>query len=229
MRYGSPVWYAEEVTYQEKLKALLTPTERKVFAKLSTPQKIQDYLDAMPSNVLRDSEHTMMSPRRVMLERKAHCVEGAMLAAAALAYHGREPWLMDLESGDDDYDHVVTLFKEGGRWGAISKTNYPVLRWRDPIYQSPRELAMSYFHEYFLDTGKKTLLRWGGPFSLKKFDPKLWVVADGDIDWVPEALGEAQHFPFASKLAMKKLRKASKIEIETTVKREWTRGGKRLF
>lgn len=186
----------------------------------------------MPSNVLNSTDHTMYSPREVIKRRRAHCVEGAMLAAAALAYHGREPLLMDLETSNDDYDHVVAVFKDQDknsvRWGAISKTNYPVLRWRDPIYTSPRELMASYFHEYFLDNGKKTLLRWGGPFSLKKFDPALWVTAEGDVDWVPEALGEARHSPFSSKAAMRKLRKASKVEIKATLVREWARGGKRL-
>lgn len=170
----------------------------------------------------------MMSPRQMLMANKAHCVEGAMFAAAVLAYHGHEPLLMDLETSDDDLDHVVAVFKVGGRWGAISKTNYPVLRWRDPIYMNPRELMASYFHEYFLDSGKKTLLRWGGPFSLKKYDPATWVVAPGDIDWVPEALGDARHSPFAPKALMRKLRKATKIETKTTLTREWTRGGKRL-
>lgn len=171
----------------------------------------------------------MMSPRQVIKRRKAHCVEGAMFAAAALSYHGREPLLMDLETSDDDLDHVVAVFKEKGLWGAISKTNYPVLRWRDPIYTSPRELMASYFHEYFLDSGKKTLLRWGGPFNLKKFDPTKWVTAEGDVDWVPEALGHAPHSPFAPASVLKKLRKVSKIEVEATVVREWTRKGKKLY
>lgn len=207
----------------------LSPAERKIFRGLNTPTKIQDYLDAIPSNVLNDSEHTMMSPRQVIKRRKAHCVEGAMFAAAALSYHGREPLLMDLETSDDDLDHVVAVFKEKGLWGAISKTNYPVLRWRDPIYTSPRELMASYFHEYFLDSGKKTLLRWGGPFNLKKFDPTKWVTAEGDVDWVPEALGHAPHSPFAPASVLKKLRKVSKIEVEATVVREWTRKGKKLY
>lgn len=216
------------MAYKDKLHALLTPAERRLFKKLNTPAKIQDFLDTLASNVLTSRQHTMMSPRRVLEARKAHCVEGAMLAAAALGYHGHGPLLMDLESSDDDLDHVVTVFKEKGLWGAISKTNYPVLRWRDPIYMSPRELMASYFHEYFLDSGKKTLLRWGGPFNLKKFDPATWVTAIGDVDWVPEALGKAPHSPFAPASVLKKLRKASKIEIKTTLTREWAKGGKRL-
>lgn len=169
----------------------------------------------------------MMSPGEVLRARKAHCVEGAMLAAASLAYHGYPPLLMDLESSNDDLDHVVALFKENGRWGAISKTNYPVLRWRDAVYESPRELAMSYFHEYFLDNGKKTLLRYSAPFDLSKFDPKEWVIAKGDVDWVPEALGKSRHFPIAPTVNMRRLRRASKIEIKAASLREWSKGGKR--
>ncbi len=215
--------------YQDKLNAILTTDERKLFKKLNTPNKIQDYLDAMPNNVLNSNEHTMRSPRRVMRDRKAHCMEGAMLAAAALAYHGRPPILLGLEATENDYDHIVALFKEDGRWGAISKTNYPVLRWRDPVYTSVRELAMSYFHEYFLDSGKKTLRRYSAPFNIQKFDPARWVTIEEDVDWLAEELGEAKHFPIAPPKAIKKLRKASKIEVETTVTREWSRSGKRLI
>jgi hypothetical protein len=217
------------VQYKDKLKALLSPAERRVFKALSTPQKIQDFLDKMPSNVLSSNEHTMRSPRKVLRFKKAHCLEGAMLAAAALAYHGKPPLLLDLESTNDDYDHVVTLFKSGGRWGAISKTNYPVLRWRDPVYKTPRELAMSYFHEYFLDSGRKTMRRYSTPFNLAKFDPAKWVIAKGDVDWLAEELGDALHYPIGPASVIKKLRRASHIEVETTVKREWTRSGKRLF
>jgi hypothetical protein len=213
--------------YQQQLRALLSPAERRVFERLDTPNKIQDLLDHFPANILSSREHTMKSPRQVLRARTAHCLEGAMLAAAALAYHGRQPLLLDLGSADDDYDHSVALFNEGGRWGAISKTNYPVLRWRDPVYKTPRELAMSYFHEYFLDNGKKTLLRHSGAFNLQKFDPAKWVVAEGDVDWVAEALGKAPHSPIAPAKALKNVRRASKIEIKSTSLREWTKGGKR--
>lgn len=217
------------MTYRDKLQALLSPTERRLLQKLSTPNKIQDYLDAMPNNVLHSHEHTMRSPRRVMRDRKAHCMEGAMLAAAALAYHGRPPILLGLEATAGDYDHIVALFKEGGRWGAISKTNYPVLRWRDPVYVNVRELVMSYFHEYFLDSGRKTLRRYSAPFDIQKYDPARWLTTEEDVDWLAEDLGEAKHFPIAPPSTIKKLRKASKIEVETTVTREWSRSGKRLI
>ena len=214
------------MTYAQKIAALLSPAERRVFRRLNTPQKIQDFLDRMPENVLSRREHSMRSPRRVLRTHKAHCLEGAMLAAACLAYYGRPPLLLDLETGAGDYDHIVALFKERGRWGAISKTNYPVLRWRDPVYKSVRELAMSYFHEYFLDNCKKTLLRYSGAFSLRKFDPKKWVIAERDVDWLAGELGGSKHFPIAPPGAMRNLRRAGKIEIRATALREWTKEGK---
>jgi len=150
-----------------------------------------------------------------------------MFAALALAYHGEPPLLLDLESTDEDYDHSVALFKENGQWGAISKTNYPVLRWRDAIYKTPRELAMSYAHEYFLDSGKKTLRRYSAPFNLQKFDPARWVVASGNLDWLAEAMGKSPHFPIAPVKNIRRLRNASKIEVRATALREWSKGGKR--
>jgi len=225
--------------YQLQLRALLSPAERRVFERLNTPQKIQDLLDHFPANILHSREHTMRSPRRVLRDKTAHCLEGAMLAATALAYHGRPPLLLDLESTDDDYDHIVALFSTQGRsasggkekklWGAISKTNYPVLRWRDAVYKNERELAMSYFHEYFLDDGSKTLRRYSKAFNLQKFNPAKWVVAEGDVDWVAEALGRAPHYPIAPAKALKNLRRASKIEIKATALREWTKSGKKFI
>lgn len=170
----------------------------------------------------------MRGPRQVLKVKKAHCMEGAMLAAAALAYHGLAPLLMDLEAHAKDFDHAVALFKQNGRWGAISKTNYPVLRWRDAVYKSERELAMSYFHEYFLDNGIKSLRSHTKAFDLRKFDPKDWVAAEGDVDWLCDALGDAPHFPIAPKKNLAKTRRASKIEQKANFLREWTKGGRRV-
>ena len=124
--------------YKNDLRALLSPAEQAVFKKLSTPNRIQDYLEALPQNFSKKSGETCRSPRRLLKDKRAYCLEGAVFAAAALAYHGRSPLLLDLQTTDDDQDHVLALFKEGGLWGAISKTNNPVLRWRDPIYKSVR-------------------------------------------------------------------------------------------
>jgi hypothetical protein len=123
----------------------------KIFKKLSTPQKIQDFLNSLKFNFEDDGE-TCMSPRQVLLKGKAHCMEDAMFAAAALEFHGHKPLILDLRATERPYDsdHVVAVFKKFGCFGAISKTNHAVLRYREPIYKSIRELALSYFHEYFL-------------------------------------------------------------------------------
>jgi hypothetical protein len=144
-------------------KDSLSKEETLLFKKLKTPGTIQDYLDSLPSNFERRGE-TSRSPRLVLAHKEAHCFEGALFAAAVLWYHGKKPLLLDLKTGRGDFDHVVTLFKTNGYWGAISKTNHAVLRFRDPLYKTIRELALSYAHEYFLDNGKKTLLSYSRPF-----------------------------------------------------------------
>ncbi len=151
-----------------------------------------------------------------------------MFAATSLAYHGREALLLDLQSTDNDLDHVVALFKENGYWGAISKTNHPVLRYRDPVYKNVRELAMSYFHEYFLNSGKKTLRAYSRPFNLKKFKPEEWVVAKGNVDWLAEALDDSPHSPIAPNKNIKLLRKASKFEVKSADVVEWKKNYKKV-
>jgi hypothetical protein len=117
------------ITYRRRLRALLTPAEHRLFARLDTPQKIQDFLDRLPVNFSLEGD-TAMSPRRVLNARMAHCAEGAIFAAAALAYHGKRPLLMDIRAPPSDQDHIIALFQERGLWGAISKTNHAILRWR---------------------------------------------------------------------------------------------------
>src|SRR6476660_6526253 len=121
--------------YRNALHALLTPTERRLFARLDTPQKIQTFLDKLPANFGLNGD-TAMSPRHMLKARMAHCAEGAVFAAAVLAYHGKRPLLMDIRALPSDQDHIITLFREHGLWGAISKTNHAILRWRGPIYRS---------------------------------------------------------------------------------------------
>jgi hypothetical protein len=188
----------------------LTRAEFAVLRRLSTPEKIQDFLNALPANFEIGGE-TCMSVREVLRRRRAHCIEGAMLAACALWVHGEPPLLLDLRAARD-YDHVVALFRRGGCWGAISKTNPSVLRWRDPVYRSLRELAMSYLHEYANGRGQKTLRSYAGPFDLRRFDPKLWVT-NGKNCWdVGETLDEIRHTPLVTKRQSRMLRLRDAME-----------------
>ena len=205
----------------KSFKGLLTLEEHRLFSSLNSPIKIQDYLDELPINFERDGE-TYMSPRRVLKTRTAHCFEGALVAAAALAFHDKKPLLMDLRTSAEDLDHVVTLFREGEYWGAISKTNHPVLRYRDAVYKTPRELALSYFHEYFMGkNGKKTLREYSKPFNLSRFAPETWVTAEEELFWLVQALDDAAHYSIAGAPALRKLRKAHPFEIQATNATEW--------
>ena len=123
----------------------LTPAEYRTLARLSTPPKIQAFLDAIPQN-FEIGGQTCLPVREVLRQRRAMCIEGAMLAACALWVNGDPPLLFDLKA-KGDYDHVVAIYRRGGCWGALSKTNSVPLRGRDPVYRNLRELAMSYFHE----------------------------------------------------------------------------------
>jgi hypothetical protein len=198
--------------YRKALRTLLTPAERRTFARLDSPQKIQTYLDKLPANFELDGE-TTMSPRRVLQARTAHCSEAALLAAAAFAYHGEPPLLMDMRALPSDQDHVIALFRQRGLWGAISKTNHAILRWRDPIYRSPRELAMSFAHEYCLPGGKKSLLAYSLPFNLARYRPARWVTAEEDLDWLLEALDNSPHLPVAPAWSLKIRRRSSRSEL----------------
>ena len=136
-----------------------------------------------------------------------------MFAAAALRFHGERALLLDLETTDDDQDHVVALFRRNGAWGAISKTNHAVLRYREPVYRSVRELAMSYFHEYFLQsTGKKTLRAFAGPIDLCRFDRTGWMTSEQEVWHIPQYLCEIRHHSILTTAQIRSLRPSDSIE-----------------
>jgi hypothetical protein len=202
------------------LRALLTPAERRLFTRLDTQQKIQAYLDKVPANFELDGD-TVMSPRRMLKARLAHCAEAALFAATVLAFHGQRAWLMDLQALPSDQDHIVTLFRQRGLWGAISKTNHAILRWRDPIYRSWRELAMSYAHEYCLPGGKKSLLAYSRPFRVTRYKPERWVTVDEDLHWLMDALDDSPHMPVAPAWAMRLRRRSPDVELRAQMVLEW--------
>ena len=195
--------------------------ELKILRRLSTPRKIQDFLEKIPINFEKDKKDTCISPRRVLRENKAHCIEGALFAAAALWLNGQRPFLLDLQTVDHDFDHVVALFRRRGLWGAISKTNHAVLRYREPIFRTPRELALSYFHEYFLDNGEKTLRNYSRPFNLLRFAKSGWAVSEKNLWYIAEALDESPHYPILSKAAVAELRPADPLEIKAGKLLQW--------
>ena len=191
----------------------LTPAEFAVLRRLNTPEKIQAYVNAIPHNWELGGE-TCLSVRTVLHEKRALCIEGAMLAAAALWVNGEPPLIMDLRA-TRDYDHIVTLFRRNGCWGAISKTNGPYLRWRDPVYRSLRELAMSYFHEYANRRAQKTLREYSAGFDLRRLKPEQWVTnpkSCWDVGW---ALEEVRHFPMLRKRQLPLLSLRAGIERDS--------------
>ena len=196
--------------------------EIKIFARLDSPKKIQDFLNKIPINFEIDGE-TYLSPREVLRRKLAHCAEGAIFAAVCLWYHRKKPLLMDLKSSGKDVDHVVALFKERGYWGAISKTNHAVLRYREPIYKTLRELVLSYFHEYFLNNGKKTLRTYSAPFDLSKIKDKKWLTSAADLDNIIEQLDDSPHYKILNTAQIKNLRRAEPIEIDAGKLTEWKR------
>lgn len=156
-----------------------------------------------------------MSPRVALEKNTAHCFEGALIAALALEMHGYKPLLLDLKTNSNkDSDHVVALFKVDGYWGAISKTNHAVLRYREPIYKTVRELALSYFHEYLLTNGEKTLRSFSKPFDLsqRKLAKIDWRKSRENLSKLADMLDRSPHIQILSKKQIQNLRKAEPIE-----------------
>jgi hypothetical protein len=171
--------------------APFTPAERAVFRRLSTPEKIQRFLDDLAYNKEHDGE-TCRSPRRVLRDRTAHCMEGALFGAAALRMIGHPPLLLDFEAVRDD-DHVLAIFRLRGHWGALAKSNYSGLRYREPVYRTLRELAMSYFEHYYNLRKERSLRAYSRPVNLARFDAMGWMTAEEDPWYIPEYLLTISH------------------------------------
>src|SRR2546423_263550 len=165
--------------------------ELSILRRLNTPERIQRFIDDVTYNKEEDGP-TCRSPRRVLRDGLAQCLEGALLGAAALRVQGWEPLLLDLEAVRDD-DHVLAIFQQRGCWGAIAKSNYAGLRFREPVYRSLRELAMSYFEHYYNPRGEKTLRRYSRPVNLRRFDRLEWMTTGQDLWAVSDYLFSIPH------------------------------------
>lgn len=192
----------------------LNPKELKILKSLKTPKKIQDYINKLEINFDYHKE-TCMSPRKVMQTGKCHCIEGAILAALALRINRYKPLIIHLAASRKDFDHVIAVFQKNGKWGAISKTNHGVLRYREPIYYNLRELVMSYFHEYFNNkTRTKTLRSFSAPLDLSIFDKRNWATDEKSLWYIDRYLNKIKHYQILTKEQITDLRKADKIEVQ---------------
>jgi hypothetical protein len=179
--------------------------ERRIFRHMNSPAKIQKFLDDEIGYNLEPGGYTCYSPRRVLRENVAHCMEGALLGALALRRLGYPPLLVDLETVRD-CDHVLAVYRVEGRWGAVAKSDYSGLRSREPVYSTIRELAMSYFEHYFNPSGEKTLRAYSRPVSLARFDRELeWMSTLDEVWEIPEYLCEIPHTHVLTKTMERRL------------------------
>lgn len=170
----------------------MTPKELRFLRKLSPPWRLQKFLDELDYDVAGAG---CRSPRRVLRDRTVQCMDGALFAAAALRAQGERPLILDLEA-EQDVDHVIALFRRGGRWGAIARSNYSGLRYREPLYRTIRDLVLSYFESYFNLRRQKTLRRFSRPVDLSRFDSRGWMTAEEDLWYIPNFLAEeVRHYP----------------------------------
>lgn len=177
-----------------------TPSELRCLHSLRTPAGIQKLLDGMPYHLAL----TAWSPRRVLREHTGHCLEGAIFAAAALRMIGFPPLVIDLEA-ENDTDHVVAVFKVRGHWGALAKSNYSGCRYREPIYRTLRELALSYFEDYFNLRGERTLRTYSRPVNLARFDALDWMTTEKSVWFIPDYLVEIPHTRLITKRMAERL------------------------
>ncbi len=178
----------------------LTAAELRRLRALKTPQGVQRFIDDMPYHLATSA----WSPRRVLKERTAHCLEGAIFGAAALRALGHPPLVVDLEA-EHDTDHVIAVFKDRGHWGAIGKSNYAGLAYREPIHRTIRELALSYFDRYFNLRGERTLRTYSRPVDLRRFDDRHWMTSPNDVWFIPEHLLDIHHTPLLRPWMAKRL------------------------
>ena len=187
-----------------------TPREWRALRALKTPWGIQKALDAMPYH----HAGTAWSPRRVLRGRTAHCLEGAVFAAASLRMLGHRPLLLDLEAVQDT-DHVLAVYRVRGHWGAIAKSNFAGLRYREPVYRTVRELALSYFEAYVNLRGDRTLRAYSRPVNLARFDRRHpgWMTSEADVWWIAEHLVDVPHAALVTRAMVRRLHRVDRRSL----------------
>lgn len=186
-----------------------TKEEIRFLKSLPDPDKIQNFLDSIDYNPNPECR----SPRWVIKKKSAHCFEGALFSAACLEFIGYRPLLVDMKAWNDD-DHVIAVFKKNGHWGAVAKSNFTTLRYREPVYRSIRELIMSYFDFYFNLNGEKSLRSYCKPLDLSSFDSRNWRTTDEDLEFIGDKLESLYHYPVANQKMISELFRASDLSLK---------------
>ena len=174
--------------------------EEKFFRQFKKPYDIQLYLNKIKYN----PDYITNSPRKIILNNRANCFEGALFAAAALRMMGHKPLIVDFMADNDD-DHVIALFKQNNFYGAVAKSNTTTLRFREPVYRTLRELVMSYFDFYINTLGDKSLRSYSNPVNLSKFDKYNWMTTDNDLEFIGDYLFEIFHHNILEKKLIRTL------------------------
>jgi hypothetical protein len=187
---------------ESKFEGLLTTEEKALVASLNTPYTIQAFLDQTPYS----PENANRCPLMVMRERLAHCLDGALFGAAMLRRLGYPPLILDMlpEPGTDD-DHVLAIYKVDGCWGAVAKSNFSGLRYREPVFRTLRELVMSYFEDFFNVHGQKTMRAYSRPVNLAAYDRCGWEWKNEGVDFIEQHLFTLKRVPVISPLAAGRL------------------------
>lgn len=187
---------------ERSFDSFLTDEEKAMIERLNEPVKIQAFLDQTPYS----PENANRCPLAVLRDRLAHCLDGALFAAAMLRRLGFPPLILDLlpEPGTDD-DHVLALFKEEDGWGAVAKSNFSGLRYREPVFRTLRELVMSYFEDFFNVNGQKTLRAYTRPLNLAAFDCKEWMWKNEGADSIEKRLIALKKIPLIQPAAISRL------------------------
>jgi hypothetical protein len=191
-----------------------TREEMAVFRSLSSPGRIQQFLDEKLSYNKEPGGPTCRSPRRVLRDRVAHCMEGALLAAAAFRMQGLLPLIVDMEAVRDD-DHLLAVFRDGRYWGAVGKSNYAGLRFREPVFRSLRELVMSYYPYYFNLDAEFSLRTCSRPVDLRRFDRISWMIAEEELWAISDYLYEIPHRRLLTPAQERKRRRADRRLFES--------------
>ena len=180
---------------------MLTRSEQRIMVRLTSPAKIQDFLDRTSYS----TEDIYRCPLRVLRDRRAHCFDGAVFAAAALRSLGFPPLVLELVPNERDDDHLLALYKRDGLWGAVAKSNFVGLRFREPVFRNLRELVLSYFEQFYNVAGEKTLRAYTLPLNLTRFDVLRWTVHDGPMDRVAEELDKRRRISIITDKAVRLL------------------------